>query len=398
VKLLALLAVTTLAGGVATDDLRYTRMVEGAGGSHVAVEPDAPMFAHARPGFADVRVVDARGEQVPWRTRPADVPVFDEPVLVLNSGRQGRFAVALLDLGAGAGGSGGRARAIRDRVVLDVPDRDFVGRVVVLGAFRPEGPFTRLGATGIYDVAGAERARSTTAVFAPTIYRFLLVRATGVTRITGATAAKGPEAPYKVDRNPQVATRHAGRRTVVTLDFGYRNVPVDELRISAGTRRYDRPVVVEATNDRFGRNWAPVTAGRISRFPGAVPSPIPVGTRARYVRVKIDNGDDPALERIDVRALSRSFALVLEGRHPAPYTLYYGAPGARRPNYEFARIPLRPSDAVVGGSLTPERVNPDFDVPERPFGERHGWILPAALALGAGVVGAAGFLAMRRRA
>jgi hypothetical protein len=396
VKALAVLAVATLAGDVETSELRYTRAVEGAGGAHVAVEPDGAMFAHARPGFADVRVVDARGEQVPWRTRPLEGPVFEEPVLVLNSGRQGGAAVALLDLGAGAGGSGGRARAIRDRVVLDVPDRDFVGRAVVLGAFQPEGPFARLGATGIYDVAGATRARSTTAVFAPTIYRFLLVRATGVTRITGATAAKGPEAPYRVDRNPKATTRQAGRQTVITLDFGFRNVPVDELRISARTRRYDRPVTVEAANDR--RSWRYVSGGRISRFEASVPSPIAVGARARFLRVKIENGDDPPLDRIEVRALSRSYALVLEKGHSVPYTIYYGAAGARAPNYEFARIPLPARERVVGGSLTPERMNPDFDVPERPFGERHGWILPAALAGAAAAVAAAGFLAMRKRA
>ncbi len=390
-KLPALLAVTTLAGGVATDDLRYTRMVEGAGGHHAAIEPDGPMFAHARTGFADVRVVDANGGQVPWRTRPVGEPIFDEPVLVLNSGRRGRFAVALLDLG--------RGRALRDRVVLDVPDRDFVGRVVVLGAFRPEGPFTRLGSTGIYDVGGARRARSTTAVFAPTIYRFLLVRATGVTRITGATVSKGPEQPYRVDRAPKaVTTRQVGDQTVVTLGFGFRNVPVDELRISARTRRYDRPVTIEVTNDRLGRSWAPVSGGRISRFEGSVPSPIPVDARARFVRVRIDNGDDPPLERIQVRALSRSFALVLEGRHPAPYTVFYGARTARTPNYEFARIPLPAREAVVGGSLTPEQLNPEFDEPERPFGERHGWILSAALVAAASVVGVAGFLAFRRRA
>lgn len=390
-KVLAVLAVTTLAGGVATDDLRYTRMVEGAGGRHVAVEPDGPMFAHARTGFADVRVLDARGNQVPWRTRPAGAPVFEEPVLVLNSGQQGGAAVALFDLGP--------TRALRDRIVLEVPPRAFVGRAVVFGSDRRRGPFTRLGATGIYDVRGARRARSTTAVFATTDYRFLRVRATGVTRITGARVGAGREQPYTVERVPnRRSTRAAGRQTIVTLDFGFRNVPVDELRISAGTQRYDRPVVVEATNNRLGRNWTPVSAGRISRFPGAVASPIPVGARARYVRVKIDNGDDPPLEQIQVRSLSRSFALVLEGGHPAPYTVYYGAPAARAPNYEFARIPLRPRERVAGGSLTPERLNPEFDEPERPFGERHGWILSAALVAAASVVGVAGFLAFRRRA
>jgi hypothetical protein len=389
-RLLAVLAVTTLAGGVATDDLRYTRMVEGAGGRHVAVEPDGPMFAHARPGFADVRVLDASGEQVPWRSRPERPLTLEEP-LVLNSGRQGGAAVALFDLGP--------QRTLRDRIVLEVPPRPFVGRAIVYGSDRRRGPFTRLGATGIYDVRGARPARSTTGVFSTTDYRFLRVRATGVTRIGAARVAAGPEQPYTVERLPERrSTRNVARQTIVTLDFGFRNVPVDELRISAGTRRYDRPVVVEATDNRFGRNWIVVSGGRISRFPGAVPSPIPVDTRARYVRVRIDNGDDPPLERIEIRALSRSHALVLEGGHPAPYSLYYGAPAARAPDYEFARIPISIRERIVGGSLTPERLNPDFAEPEKPFGERHGWIVSAALVAAAAVVGAAGFLALRRRA
>jgi hypothetical protein len=236
-------------------------------------------------------------------------------------------------------------------------------------------------------------------VFAPTIYRYLLVRATGVTRITGATVAKGPEAPYRVDRRPKsVAARQAGPQTVITLDFGFRNVPVDELRISARSRRYDRSVSIEIANDHAGRRWIQASGGRISRFEGSVPSPLPVGARLRFLRVRVDNGDDPPLAGIEVRALSRSHALVLEGGHPPPYSLYYGAPAARAPSYEFARIPLPAREAIVGGSLTPERLNPEFDLPERPFGERHGWILSAALAGAAAVVAVAGFLAMRKRA
>jgi hypothetical protein len=390
VKALALLAAATLAGGVKSSELRYTRSVEGAGGAHVAIEPDGAMFAHAQPDFGDVRVVDARGRQVPWRARPPARLEFEEPVLVLNSGRQGGAAVALFDLGP--------ARVLRDRIVLEVPPRPFVGRAVVFGSDRRLGPYALLGGTGIYDVRGAQRARSTTVVFPVTDYRFLRVRATGVTRITGARVRVGPGEPLRIVRTPErTSRRERGGQTIVTLDFGYRNVPVDELRISARTGRYDRTVRVDATNDRSSSAWRPVSSGRISRFEGSVPSPVPVGARARFLRITIDNGDDPPLAAVDVRALSRSFALVLEGRHRAPYTLYYGAPGARAPNYEFARLPLPPTD-VAGGSLTPERLNPDFDVPERPFGERHGWILSAALAAAALAVGAAGFLALRRRA
>jgi hypothetical protein len=311
------------------------------------------------------------------------------PVSVLNSGRDGGVAVALLDLGP--------MRSTHDRITLTIPDRSFVGRVVVAGSDTRRGRYTLLSATGIYDVGGAKRSRSTTAVFPPTDFRFLRIRATNVSRITGATVEGGEQDVRTVERDAKrLATRQAGRRTVHTLDFDFARVPVNEIRVSASSAQYDRPVVVEVSNDRFGRSWRVVATGRIQRFPGSTPGPIRVDTRARYLRVKIENGDDPPLEGIEVVATSRSYALVLEGDHPRPYQLLYGAPGVRAPSYEFARIPL--SGDLVGGQLLPERPNRAFDVADEPFGERYRWLLQVALAAAALVVAAAGFLALRKRA
>jgi hypothetical protein len=389
VKLVAVLAATSLAAGVQQSDFRQTRTVHADGFAPVLIEPDGPMFAHARAGFTDLRVVDANGSAVPWRPLPPPRAADFEAVIVLNSGTEGGLAVALLDLG-------GR-REVRDRVVLDVPDRGFIGRAVVLGADRPNGPFRQLSATGIYDVRGAEHARSTTAAFPATIYRYLLVRASGVSRIIGASVSGSERRPETVVRTPRrIATTQSGPQTVLTLDLGWRNLPVDELRVAARSTRYDRPIFVEASND--GRVWRPVAAARISRFQGSSAGPIPIGIRARFVQLRIDNGDDPPLEGIEVTATSRSHALVLEDGHALPYRLFYGDPRLRAPDYEFARIPFAPSSTTVAGVLGPERANPAFEVPGKPFGERNRWLVQVALALAALVVAAAGFLAFRRRA
>jgi hypothetical protein len=388
VRLAAVLAVTSLAAGIQQDDFRYTRTVHAESSAPVVIEPDGPMFEHARVEFVDLRVLDASGSTVPWRAMPLPRAGGREPARVLNSGTEGGRAVALLDLGS--------ERAVRDRVVLDVPDRGFVGRVVVLGANGPEGPFTQLSTTGIYDVRGAERARSTTAVFPATIFRYLLVRATGVSRIAGATVSGTAGRPPTVVRTPRrIATRQSGPRTGVTLDFGSRRLPVDELRVAARSPRYDRPILVEASND--GRTWRPVAAARISRFTRSSPGPIPIGVRARFVRLRIENGDDPPLVGVMVTATSRSRALVLEGGHPLPYRLLYGVPGLHAPNYEFARIPFAASQMTVTGVLGAEGPNPAFEEPGEAFGERYRWLVQVALALAALVVAAAGFLAFRRR-
>src|SRR6187551_2562744 len=174
-------------------DFRNVRpLVADPGGEPVLLEPDGALFEHSQPGFADLRITDARGHEVAWRQVQSGPSAAPEAVPILNGGRQGRFAVALLDLGA--------RRRIRDRVALEVPDRSFVGRAVVLGADNRHGPFTRLSATGIFDARGAQPARSTVAVFPPSDFRYLLIRATGISRIVGAHVSGAQQRPRLLRR------------------------------------------------------------------------------------------------------------------------------------------------------------------------------------------------------
>jgi len=379
--------------GVDRADFRHLRpLVAGPGGEPVLVEPDGALFEHSRPGFADLRIADGRGHEVAWRRIRIERSAAPETVPLLNSGRQGRFAVALLDLGA--------RRRIRDRLVLDVPDRSFVGRAAVLGADDRNGPFTRLSATGIYDVRGAQAARSTVAVFPPSDFRYLLVRATGVSRIVGANVSGARERPRLLRRSARsVSRRQSGTRTIVTLDLGFRDVPVDELRIAAETGRYERPVAIFGSNDR--QRFVPLTAARIFRFPGSGSAPISIAAHHRYIQIEIDNGDDAPLRGIEVSAWSRSRALLLEGGHPPPYTVYYGSAHANAPSYDFARLPTVAlgDDRAVQGRLGPERENPAFEPPPdtRSFATRNPGLVTGALAFAALALSAVGVLALRKR-
>jgi hypothetical protein len=373
-------------------DFRYVRpLVASPGEGPIRIEPDGALFEHSLPGFADLRIADARGREVPWRRLRIEQGSTLKAVPVLNSGRQGRFAVALLDLGA--------RRQIRDRVDLEVPDRSFVGRAVVLGADDRGGPFTRLSATGIYDARGAQPARSTVAVFPPSDFRYLLVRATAVSRITGASVSGARERPRLLRRTPRAISRHQdGKHTIVTLDLGYRNIPVDELRVIAETGRYERRVTIYGSNLR--QRFMPMAAARIVRFPGSGSAPISVGAHHRYIRLEIDNGDDPPLEGIEVSTWSRSRTLLLEGGHPPPYTVYYGASRENAPSYDFARLPMHAVDLerAAPGRLRPEHENPAFEPPPdtRSFAARNPGLITGSLALAALALGAVGLLALRR--
>lgn len=374
-------------------EFRYQRpLAADSGAEPVLVEPDGRLFEHSLPGFADLRIADSRGHEVAWRRVEGGGSATPEAIPVLNSGRQGRYAVALLDVGA--------QRRIRDRVVLEIPDRGFVGRAVVLGADQRHGPFTRLSATGIYDARGAQPARSTVAVFPPSDFRYLLVRATGVSRIAGASVSGARERPRLLRRAPRSVSLHQdGAHTIVTLDLGFRNVPVDEFRIAAETGRYERPVAIFGSNSR--QQWMPLAATRIFRFPGTGSAPIEIGAHHRYIRIEVDNGDDAPLRGIEVSAWSRSRALLLEGGHPPPYVVYYGSPRANAPDYDFARLPAGAlgAERAARRRLGSERENPAFEPPPdtRSFTARNPELVTGALALAALALGAVGLLVLRKR-
>jgi hypothetical protein len=372
--------------------LRYQRSLAPSGRGPLMLEPDGPIFAHARADLGDLRVLDANGRQVPWRPFP-EIEGAGARFVPLDSGRQGGNAVALFDLGT--------QRTVRDRIDLEIPDRDFVGRIVVLGADDRAGPFTRLSSTEIYDIEGGEgQARSTVAVFPRSDFRYLAVRATGVSRIAGATVSGTPQVPQLISRQPRAFSgEERGSRTVLTLDLGYENLPVDELRITAESPRYERPVLILGSND--GRSFAPLAAGRISRYPGSSSAPIAVPARHRYVRIKIENGDDPALAGVSVEAASRSSALLVERSRPGPLTVLYGNPSEAPPDYDYARLPINALGLSAGreGKLGAERPNPSFEPPPdtRSFTAKHPGLIAAALALAAVALGGVGLVALRSR-
>lgn len=357
----------------------------------VAFEPDGLLLFHSKPGLADLRVLDAGGAQVPWRP----LPQVDEAIhsaQVLNSGRRGGAAVALLDLGP--------QRRLYDRIELQTPTRNFVGRVTVLGSDRRNGPFTRLSTTGIYDIEGAQRARSTTAVVPPSDFRFVSLHATGVRRIGGAVVSGAGERERLVRRRHGLLAGSGvrGRRSVYLLDFSVPRVPVTELSVSSSTPAYERPVVIEGSKDRD--RWELLTRARIFRFRGSRSAPVSFSSRFRYLRVTIQNGDDPPLAGVRLDTRGPSQAILLEPGHEPPFRLLYGGPDVAAPSYEFARIPA-PAPAVLLGpsQLGPERLNAQFEPPPdtRSFVERNPRLIQAALALATFALLIAGFLALRRR-
>lgn len=391
-KLAVLVAAAALAApaAVAQEDFRWERIVESPGNGLANFAADGPLFAHARTALADLRVVDSAGRQVPWRRLPDPAPQSSKEVELLNAGVQGAAFVGLLDLGP--------TRAVRNRAELVVAsDRDFVGPVTVFGS-DDRRSFTRLSTTTVFDLRGASPASSTTLVFPPTDHRFLRLRGVGVPLPVAVRVYNAPRRPAPQPVRSNASARGLERATRVRLDLGYERRPVDLIRISTATPRFDRPVVIAGSNGQ-GR-FQEIARGRVVRRPGVVQLEVPVSAGHRVLDVVVQNGDDTPLRRLRVQALARPRAIVLSGGFSPPYRLLYGNGSLQAPEYDFARLPARELRPLVAGRLGPERVNPDWEPPEdtRSFLERNPRVVEGSLALVALALGVGGFFALRRRA
>jgi len=382
---LAALVAATSAAALDVSRLRWERTLESRGGL-AAFEPDGPMYEHATVGFGDLRVLDARGRQVPWRPRSVRGDANLQAARVLNAGRAEGAAVALLDFGP--------ERAVRERIQLDVPLRPFVGRAEIAGS-DDRRTFTQLSSTAIYDVRGVTRAVSTAVVFPPSDFRYYRVRATGVKAILAATAEAATAAGAPVVRSATIAVTQKEGATVVDADVRYRRLPVSEIRVASSTPAFDRPVKISGSMD--GKAYFPAGAGRLLRFGRAGETTVPVSSRYRHLRIRIANGDDQPLRDLRVTLRAYRDSILLAPGYAPPYTVLYGGP-LRRPEYDFAQLPeVRDEPEAV--TLGPERRNDAFEAPAdtRSFAERHPAVLQAALALAAAALVAGGFLALRRR-
>ena len=392
--LFAVLVAVLAAGAPDVDEtqFRYTRTLGAPSGEPVSFTPDAPLYGHARLDFPDLRVFDANGEQVPWRPEPKPAAVPSQRVPLIARGRRDGVVTVVLDRGAGA--------PVVDRIQLEIPESTFVGDVDVQGSQTgAEGSYGGLSTTPIYAVRGAVSARSTTAVFPATDYRFLLVQVTGVSDVTGASVARDPERPPLERVSAEVEQRQEERVTMIELDLGFPKVPVDNIRIRSSTRRYVRPLTVEGSDD--GVSFFRLTQGEIARFPGVDLSQIPVSARRRVLRVTIQNGDDEPLAGLSVSAEAQPRRLLLAGGFSTPFTLFYGAPRLDAPTYDFARLPADATGFELArlGTLGVERRNELFEPPAdtRTFFERNDYVIEIALVVATIVVAAAGVLALRRR-
>ncbi len=392
---LGALVATATAGASQTIDpqrFRYERTLSGATeGRPLLVTLDRPLLGHARTDLSDIRILDSKGAQVPWRTVPEIAAPRPESIPLIDVGRENGALVALLDLGT--------SRRIVNRIELQIPGSNFVSKVEVRGS-DDRVSFRSLGKTLVYDVRGATHSRSTAISFRSSDLRYLELRASGLPGITSATVSRqGVKRQYRIWQPTSTTRKERKTATVVTLDLGHR-LPVTLLKVRAATPVYERPL--EVLGSRDGSSWIPLADGRLFQFEGAAQGPIAIDAQIRFLRLRIENGDDTPLGAFTVRVLGHPRVLYVKGGAPGPYRMLYGARSRSLPppDYDLARVPRTALglDKAVQGHLGNERALQGPSVAAKSLLDRYPWLIEAALALVAIAFGAVGFLAFRSKA
>ena len=378
----------------------YTRAVEPPGPGILALTLDAHVYEHARRDLADLRVRDAAGASIPYllesESSATDTPVHAD---ILNGGfRRGEAAFATLDF---------RERRRKRCLVLSLSGDNFRRRVTVEGSDDGSQWTTLTDEAWVFAIPAPVAARYETVPLPTNDHRLLRV-----------TVHHGPEDPPRIEIRdawaPQVArweppTRSVeprwsrsedaqARETRLLVDLGARHHPFRAIVVEVAAERYFRPVVMEARREpqrpQDPPAWERLGEGALASGslgdPAALGGRIELRGRERFVRLRIQNGDDRPLGIRAVRVEAPRERVVFETRAGESYRLTYGDATARAPEFDLSRRlddPVAWAGSATDAALGAPQPMPPAPAPERPWTERHPrllWIglIGAVLALG----------------
>lgn len=384
------------------------------------------VFAEARADLADLRLVGAGGESVPYVLRvdrgKAERSVSSRPVKMYNrTFLPGKQSSVTLDFGKAEH---------KSRIDVDTSGANFRRRVTVEASedgrdwqvLRKTAWLFRIG-------PGGGRFEMNRVKLPDNDFRYL--------RVTVFNAPDDPEkleirevlswrvqvkaAPPKTAAVEPVSTsvdqRPKKKATEIAVDLGFEQPPLYELDMSFDDMNFLRPVEILGRNRRkrtvlerfedapprkreIDEPWRAVAGGTVYRFSGGDDKPqsstrfrFGAGrARYRYLLVRIHNGDNAPLKFTGLKVRRFQYYLAFQAAGDGPHTLYLGNDAAAKPQYDLAhfiaRLRAEGVTKIVAGLV---RANPAFAEKEKivPWSERHKgllWVVLVAVLLVLGVL------------
>jgi hypothetical protein len=356
---------------------------------------DSDVWKFSRSDLADIRLYEGE-TQVPYALVKQSGGSSTEETLakVLNLGTTGGHTEFDLDVSA---------MSEYDQVRLQLAAKNFVNHAQVEGRKAlSDRTGVNLGGSTLYDFTAEGLGSNSNLKFKVASFPYLHVRLTAGIRpdqVKGAYLSNFSETKAAwMDAGQCLTISGLAKQSTFecTLQKG---VPLERVVFdvarspsSASERNFSRTVIVEDEKD------SEVQSGSISRVfvkrGGDTVSnedltlDLHTTRRENKVRVIIENGDDAPLPVDRVRALSYERRVYFDARGRTALRLHYGDEKLGPPSYDYQQFFQQGPDAVAA-QLGPAEGNPRFAgrPDDRPWSERHGWILWAAMLIAVFLLG-----------
>jgi hypothetical protein len=405
----ALVAVLAGAVALAADPApAFEREIRVAEPGLVAVRLDRHVYEAARSDLGDLRVLDLRGEGVPYaldRGLPGPQPERRPRVRNRGAGRD-RSATAVLDFGANTS---------KERLALRLSGDNFRRRVSVEGSHDGRD-WTLLTDEGwVFAIPGPEPARYETVALPENDFTLLRVtvhpgpREEERVSIEDAWLPAGERRPRRVEVQAPRWSRAEDRRareTWITLDLGARHQPYRAVELDVEDERFFREARLEVREDPpLGaldpiappERWTSAGRGVVYRLEDDGESReslrVEASGRARALRLRLRNRDDRPLRVAGVSVVVPVERLLFEAPREGVYTLTYGAADLRAPTYDLPRTLDEEPETGAAELGPPIRREVVADV--LPWTERHPVLLWVGLLVVVAVLGAVTWRALR---
>lgn len=338
------------------------------------------VYAHAQPGFADLRVIDDRAAEVPFFLNAREqLGSFAYPFqtrIIENSFSPGNYTQLVLDVAKYRGFHGSvrietPQNEFMEWVEIDASDDARVWRIV-----QDRAPIFRFLQEG-HGGTDIVRYSSNNAPY----LRIRILDAAKQFPVTRVEIITNP--PEKPEREPFavnfVSTKGtAPHQTAWFVDLEGSSAPLREVRFQVAPGEFVREVTIQSSPDKA--HWFVVGTGEIFRFTQGTHEceelSVPIsGIPERYLRVEIANGNDRPLDGVLPSAYMATRRVVFEQRPGRAYRLLYGQSEAKLAQYDLQRrVSQSQIDAGMAVSAGPEDENSSWTDP-RPWTETHGFVV-----------------------
>ena len=358
---------------------------------------DGDVWKFSRPDLADIRLYDG-DSQIPY-------------ALVKQSGGSStdETSAKVLNLGSVAGHTefdlDVSALAEYDQVRLQLGAKNFINHAQVEGRKAlSDRSGVNLGSSTLYDFTAEGLGSNSNLKFAAASFPYLHVRlAPGIRpdQVKGTYLSNFSETKAAWSEAGQCAPA-AGLAKQSTFDCTVGDgMPLERIAfevpsakgsgVPGGDRNFSRTVIV---TDEKGSE---IQSGSISRVfvkrGGETVSnedlAIDVYPRvAKKVHVIVENGDDAPLTISRIQLLSVQRRICFDPRGKSALRLYYGDTKLDAPSYDYQKFFQTSPDAAMAQLGSPE-ANAQFTgrPDDRPWSERHGWVLWAAMLVAVAMLG-----------